>query len=539
MSAASAPRSTRAGDVATGRTRGRSVSGFLSLAPALLAGVLLLRLWSLWMAAAAQPLPWRDVAAALGEDLLVLGRSLPLLFLVSWPLLRLRNARWRIATLAVVWSAWLAVQVALEQYFLATRVPLGADLFGYSVQEIATTVAGGARMDAMTVAGWLLPLGALLTVLFVCAGHARPWRAKPAVIALLACALLWLVPLPSTLGHGGSEDLRNLACNKLGHFAGDSLRYWTELSPPAAVASAATPADAAADPGHPFLRREQAADVLGPYFAKGSAQPPHLVFIIVEGLGRSFSGPGAPRGSFTPFLDQLGERSLYWSNFLAPQGRTFGVLPSVFGSLPFADQGFAALGERMPAHAGLFNVLARQGYATRFYAGTDLTFDNERAFLQREEPRRDHGDEHLRAHEIENQAGPCGGGLRQVADLKKGEHEKKGEVGEQGDDGSRDRFLARHAIAEIEEHGVCGGKQERMRAKSNRRGRVADQSCQQGGNQAVPQARHQRAEGDEQASDPHVNMRWRQYVIQLRDEGPQESQRGEEDGGGTHGRAEG
>ncbi|HEU0306361.1 MAG TPA: LTA synthase family protein, partial [Lysobacter sp.] len=77
-------------------------------------------------------------------------------------------------------------------------------------------------------------------------------------------------------------------------------------------------------------------------------------------------------------------RSLYWNNFLATQGRTFGVLPSVFGSLPFGEKGFAALGDRMPPHAGLLNVLQRQGYAVRFYSGFDADFDNERAYLRRQ-----------------------------------------------------------------------------------------------------------------------------------------------------------
>src|SRR5690606_20248789 len=63
-------------------------------------------------------------------------------------------------------------------------------------------------------------------------------------------------------------------------------------------------------------------------------------------------------------------------------GRTFGVLPTLFGSAPFAEEGFTALGEHMPAHPGLFNVLGRQGYHTAFYNGTDTAFDNERGYLQ-------------------------------------------------------------------------------------------------------------------------------------------------------------
>jgi uncharacterized sulfatase len=106
------------------------------------------------------------------------------------------------------------------------------------------------------------------------------------------------------------------------------------------------------------------------------------VFIIVEGLGRSFSGPNASLGSFTPQLDRLAGESLYWENFLAVQGRTFAVLSSIFASLPFGDNGFAMLGERMPTHTSLLSVLKRQGYHLKFYSGFDLDFDNERLFLR-------------------------------------------------------------------------------------------------------------------------------------------------------------
>jgi len=124
--------------------------------------------------------------------------------------------------------------------------------------------------------------------------------------------------------------------------------------------------------------------VLGPHLADDHRTPPNLVFVIVEGLGRSFSGPGADLGSFTPFLDELAGRSLYFENFLSGQGRTFAVLPTVFGSLPFGDEGFLALGSRMPEHATLLSILKGQGYRTRFFSGTDPAFDNEEAFLRRQ-----------------------------------------------------------------------------------------------------------------------------------------------------------
>jgi len=54
-------------------------------------------------------------------------------------------------------------------------------------------------------------------------------------------------------------------------------------------------------------------------------------------------GEGAEYGGFTPYLDSLTTKSLYWENFLSNTGRTFGVLPSLLGSLPFGKSGFMEL----------------------------------------------------------------------------------------------------------------------------------------------------------------------------------------------------
>jgi uncharacterized sulfatase len=361
------------------------ITRFLICAPALLAGLLALRAWALWQG---WPAVSVDAASLIGSaslaDLLVFARALPLLCLLSWPLLRLRSERTRYVTLALLWSLWLLVPIALEQYFLAARVPLGADLFGYSWEEIATTADGGLRRDAAALMGWWLPL-LLLWLALAGLSRLRP-RPMPRVGAgvLGACTVLWLLPLPSPLQAG--EDVQNLARNKTAFFLGDSLRYASGAPVVASAAPIATvsASTAPANPDYPFLHRDQTPDTLGPYFNRASSQPPHLVFIVVEGLGRTFSGPGAARGSFTPFLDELARQGLYWDNFLANQGRTFGVLPSVFGSLPFGEKGFAALGARMPPQAGLLNVLKRQGYALRFYAGSNADFDNERAYLQQQ-----------------------------------------------------------------------------------------------------------------------------------------------------------
>lgn len=356
--------------------------------PALLAAQLVLALW-----AAARALPPGVAAPAVasvaaGSQLLFLLRALPLLCLLAWPLAALRSRRAALVGVGGVWSLFLLLQAGLEQYYLVARVPLGADLFGYSAAEIRTTVAGaGGGIGAAGVLAMLVPLAVLWAVL--------AWRGRRAASArpawlgglLLAGLAAWMLPLAPGARGLGSEDARAVATSKGAYFVADGLRWWRVDAAPIATAIA-SPAHAGAspaggDPAYPFLHDETTPDTLGPYFGPTrDGRPPNVVVIVVEGLGRSFSGPDAPLGSFTPFLDTLAARSLYFDNFLANQGRTFGVLPALLGSLPVAEQGFAALGPKMPAHAGLFNVLRRQGYRGAFYLGTDADFDNERGLLQ-------------------------------------------------------------------------------------------------------------------------------------------------------------
>ncbi len=134
---------------------------------------------------------------------------------------------------------------------------------------------------------------------------------------------------------------------------------------------------------YPFLHLNKTPDVLSKFFKPISAKP-NLVFIVVESLGRSYSGPNASQGDFTPFLDSLMPHSLYWENFLSGAGRTFGVVPSLFGSCPFAENGFLDMGDKMPSHLSLINILRQSGYYTSFYYGSEANFDNMEMFIKKD-----------------------------------------------------------------------------------------------------------------------------------------------------------
>jgi hypothetical protein len=391
VGAASTPAAAAAPSGAAGRV-GAACATVLECLPALVAAWLVLRIVETVHGGAAGLKTGALFGPALANDLLALLRHACLLLPVALPLALLPGRRARVLALGLVWSLLLAVHALLLQYHWTAGVPLGADLFGYSRAEIATTLGARTGIDPVLALGLVAAL-ALLWVLLDLSGRgwwpragARAALLGGAVAATVSAAALVLVPgqfVPPTAGsEAGIDYLRNKTAyfvdRSASHLAGDR-------------GQAAGGHDghgqlpwSGKDPAYPFLHADRTPDTLGPLLANRAGTPPNLVFIIVEGLGRSFSGPGARLGSFTPFLDELGRRSLYFENFLSGQGRTFGVLSTVFGSLPFGDSGLAALGARMPRHDSLLSILKDQGYRLDYYSGSNLEFDNQGAFLRAE-----------------------------------------------------------------------------------------------------------------------------------------------------------
>ena len=123
-------------------------------------------------------------------------------------------------------------------------------------------------------------------------------------------------------------------------------------------------------------------DVLSPYFNKSEKQP-NIVIIIVESLGSYMMGEKGKNNSFTPFLDSLANLGLYWKNCLSLTPRTFGVVPSVIGSVPHGMRGFQF--GIMPKHHSLFSILKNNDYATNFFYGGDANFDSMLDFLTAQE----------------------------------------------------------------------------------------------------------------------------------------------------------
>ena len=321
---------------------------------ALALGVALLSLAQWWTLTANVS----DLLQILLADILVLPRAVVLWCLLTAPMLLLHK-RWHFWIQGLLGSVYLFIIAALNLYFDVAGVPLGSDLFAYSWNEIRTTLSGA--QVAMPIAFMIALLVSLLG-LWACLWWGPRWsqliNVPKAVAFVLGICVVGCITLPMSIV-GASP----LALNKLQFFVDDVLSHQMQMAQ-------------IVTKDFPFEHADTTPDTLGPLLDLNDKSPPNLVFLIVEGLGRSFSGPGARLGSFTPFLDELAGQSLYWENFLATQGRTFAVLPSVLGSLPFGPYG-----EKSIAHDNLLSLLKEHGFSLRYFTGSNLTFDHQGAFL--------------------------------------------------------------------------------------------------------------------------------------------------------------
>lgn len=259
----------------------------------------------------------------------------------------------------------------LGQYFSVTLVPLSSDLYGYSWHDITETISSSGGIDAGVVIAGSLVVSLVVAIPYI----ARHVPAPRFVLSTYYIASFLSIPAffiaePDIAGYGNVAEY-NLALNKSRYFLVKSAGYFSRRIVGGSVYSARE---------YPFLRTADTSDVLGPFFSR-SERPPNIVFIIVEGLGSDFVS-GGTYGGFTPFFDSLARHGLYWKNFLSTTGRTFGVLPSLLGSLPYGEKGFMEMGPDMPDHLTLISLLKENGYHASFFYGGNANFDLQDVFLE-------------------------------------------------------------------------------------------------------------------------------------------------------------
>ncbi len=371
----------------------RSLRRFISLSFILALMILIVRLYELIFTSIYYNYPpgtFPYLLAGLKFDLILYLRVSAILMLpfiiIAW--FSQKSAR----IFFIVFSVLIILaDMLLLKYFSTSHVPLGADLFGYSFSEIKFAVQSSGKFNVLPLVFMALFLAYMVRVFIK---HVY-FKIKPWILAVFA-VFMFASLLPLKIYRPQPANFNNefsmfAAANKLNFFAESTVRrylYMGKINDQPytlkTVASPGTNAFTYIDEDYPFLHKETTPEILGKYFELDGT-PPNIVFIIVESLGRAYSGEGAYLGSFTPFIDSLMEKSLYWENCLSTSGRTFEVLPSTLASVPFGEKGFAELGDNMPDHISLISLLKKEaGYSSSFTYGGEAEFDNMSVFLNRQ-----------------------------------------------------------------------------------------------------------------------------------------------------------
>ena len=256
-------------------------------------------------------------------------------------------------------------QFALVKYNLTTHVNLGTDILGYSLDDMSTTVAVSESFSVM----YFLPF-ILFSMFFLGINYAFNKFTNELQIFASTIILVIIFGSSKLIFSEASETTYQ---NKLSFLVSDIYKSQQEKS----ILDAYNLSERSEYPQlKPF---QDSKDVLSPFF-NIQEEKPNIVIVMVEGLGTEFVGENEFSG-FTPFLDSLIYKSLYWENFVSNTGRTFGGVPSLLGSLPYGENGFLELNP-LPSHFSLISILKANEYSTSFYAGHQTSFDRLINFLE-------------------------------------------------------------------------------------------------------------------------------------------------------------
>jgi len=298
----------------------------------------------------------------------------------------LRSVREKLANVFVIAAATLIIvsQYGLFLYFAETNNILGADLFYYSWAEIKQILKSSGMLNVKNVALiMLLAAATAIPLALITKSAFKSWYAGAVVLFLGGVALV----IPASKLEGsfyGNEFEQNAVKSKVSYFIGsyaeNYIRNHNDMFKWFYPTENTGNEVEKGDNQYPFLKQEDTEDFLGSYFHQAD-KVPNVVVIIVEGLGHAYSSPNGYVGNFTPFLDSLSSKSLYWDYNLSSSGRTFAALPTISGSLPFGKNGFLEI-ENTPQHFNLYNVLSSNGFETGFFYGGDISFDRMDKFLE-------------------------------------------------------------------------------------------------------------------------------------------------------------
>ncbi|SDC78926.1 uncharacterized sulfatase [Algoriphagus faecimaris] len=335
--------------------------------------------------------PSEILIAGLFQDLGWLLYLTGLLLMIYFPI-SLLSAKLGKVILLVLLTTLTIAQAGLIFYFTKTLVPLGKDLFAYSMDDLILTISSSGQLNFWTVTGSILALALIFGFLNLGNKYIRlSLKGYVFLTVVYLISVFTFTVLAPSQGSGANENKQNIELNKSRYLTEQAFEEWMyggeyyfDFYLRSVSDDLLVKKEFIGDE-YPFAHSGDYPDVLSPFF-DSLEQAPDIVFIFLESFGKAYSGRDAYLGSFTPFLDSLEQHSLVWLNAISSTGRTFGLQPGVFGGLPFGNRGFLELADEIPYHQTLLSVLGQNGYEIRYFIGADKNFDNVGPFIEYQKP---------------------------------------------------------------------------------------------------------------------------------------------------------
>lgn len=278
----------------------------------------------------------------------------------------------------IITTLTVLISCILITYYSIAGVPLDKSLFAYSLKEIFGII-GSSQKAAWWSYIFIVGIPAFY---FWASGRDNSMKNWMCAVYLLIAIVGFCFGRPMM---DNSKDLYT-ADNKLRHFVSSVASSFNQksdnpITEDAALFQSHFPDHQFVSTDFPFLHTDNSLNTLGDFFNLKDEKP-NLVFVVVEGLGREFSGENSTVPSATPFLDSLAANSLSWTNCLSTSMRTIQALPSIFGALPMGKTGFMNLRDNAPDYHSLLKILHQNGYRSSFFYGGWLCFDDMCYFMR-------------------------------------------------------------------------------------------------------------------------------------------------------------
>ncbi len=285
---------------------------------------------------------------------------------------------WYIVNLILLLFITLAY-IIIVKYFVYQLSPLDIFLYKYSFKELFFTVSTSSSNILITIIGIII----LLLIIILLTQIIKKVKFGKTYLTIIYLFVIISVPTFFTINKLCKKKQNKYSLNKPVYFINKSIQYFflPNLTNNNAINEFKTlyPEKEFINHDYPLVHKAIRNNELSRYF-KGFATKPNIVFLIIEGLNDDFihEYKGV---QLMPFLSQLKNKSLYWKRCFTLGERSFAVVPSILGGLPYGEKGFTVQ-HTLPRHLSLVSVLNSNNYYTSFFYGQGAWFHQKDRFFK-------------------------------------------------------------------------------------------------------------------------------------------------------------